>query len=175
MTNFKVTVRADCAVSACSSLPLSIKALAPWLSVGAVGLWTGVPPPPVASLWNKTNFPSQQLCLFIGFRAASSRTPTFGYSFLAPNVGLLCSSDIWILGFSEKSCSHDKALGWLWGDCCLLALRGDFGETFLAVAETICFGDPPCSSPARHWLPTDAFPWWNRKMLLDELMSSRTK
>ena len=31
MTDFKKTVRADCAVSACSSLPPSIKALAPWL------------------------------------------------------------------------------------------------------------------------------------------------
>ena len=32
--NFKMTVRADCAVSACSSLPLPIKSLAHWLSVG---------------------------------------------------------------------------------------------------------------------------------------------
>ena len=34
MTNFKMTVRADSAVSACSSLPLSVKALASWLSLG---------------------------------------------------------------------------------------------------------------------------------------------
>ena len=32
MANFKMPVRADCAVSACSPLPPSIKALAPWLS-----------------------------------------------------------------------------------------------------------------------------------------------
>ena len=31
MTNFKITVRADCAVSACSALPLSIKASTPWV------------------------------------------------------------------------------------------------------------------------------------------------
>ena len=46
MTNFKTPVRADCIVSTCSPLPLSIKALAPWLSgEGGVGLWTGVRPP----------------------------------------------------------------------------------------------------------------------------------
>ena len=33
MTNFKMTIRADCAVSACSPLSPSIKALAHWLSV----------------------------------------------------------------------------------------------------------------------------------------------
>ena len=33
-------------VSACSLLPLPGKALAHWLSVGTVGLWTGVPPSP---------------------------------------------------------------------------------------------------------------------------------
>ena len=39
MTNLKVTVRADCAVSACSRLLLSIKALAPLAaSAGGVGL-----------------------------------------------------------------------------------------------------------------------------------------
>ena len=38
MTNFKMMVRADCAVSACSLLPLFIKALAHWLSPGG---WRG--------------------------------------------------------------------------------------------------------------------------------------
>ena len=47
MTNFKATVRADCAVSVCSPLPLPLKALAHWLSgVGGVELWTGVCPQP---------------------------------------------------------------------------------------------------------------------------------
>ena len=77
MTNVKMTVRADCAVSACSPLPASIKALAHWLSVGGVGLWTGLCPLPrqAAGLWNKANFPSHQPGLFIGFRVASSPTP----------------------------------------------------------------------------------------------------
>ena len=47
MTNFKMTVRADCAVSACSLLPQPIKALAHQLGVGwGIGLWTGVCPCP---------------------------------------------------------------------------------------------------------------------------------
>jgi len=36
----------DCAVSARSILPQPRKALARWVSVGAVGLWTGGHPPP---------------------------------------------------------------------------------------------------------------------------------
>ena len=50
MTNFKM-IRADCAVSSGSPLPQLIKALAHWLSVRGVGLWT------VFSFWNKANFP----------------------------------------------------------------------------------------------------------------------
>ena len=32
-----------------------------------------------------------------------------------------------------------------------------FGGKFLAAAYTICFRDPPCFSPARHWFPTMLF------------------
>lgn len=42
MANFKMNVRTDCAISACSPLILSIKALAHWQSMGGVGLWPGV-------------------------------------------------------------------------------------------------------------------------------------
>ena len=53
MTNFKMTVGADHAVSACRPLPQPIKALAPWLSVGGFGLWTRVPcSPPIPSCWH---------------------------------------------------------------------------------------------------------------------------
>jgi len=38
MTNLKMTVPADCAVSACSSLLLSNQLLPHWLPVGGVGL-----------------------------------------------------------------------------------------------------------------------------------------
>ena len=54
--NFKMTVRAACAVPARSPLPLPIKALAPWLSLGGVGLWTGVHPSPAP-----TQFPASQI------------------------------------------------------------------------------------------------------------------
>nr|CAI9694866.1 unnamed protein product [Rangifer tarandus platyrhynchus] len=50
----------------------------------------------------------------------------------------------------------------------------DLGGTFLAVAEAICFRDPPRVPPARHWLSTYAFRQWNGKMDLDKLMNSET-
>ena len=83
LKTIKMTVRADCVISACSSLPLSIqpwnsplKALAHWLSGGRWPLDTSLPSTLVASLRNKANFPFHQHCLSsIGFRgAASSRT-----------------------------------------------------------------------------------------------------
>ena len=64
ITNFRMTVRADCTLSACSPLPLSKKALAHWLSLGWGGggrpLDRHLPPPLVASIQN-------QPCLSIGF------------------------------------------------------------------------------------------------------------
>ena len=74
MTNFKMTVRADCVVSVYNPL-LSIKALAPWLSLvgeggGSVRLWTGVP-----GIQNKANFPLHQPHIFITFQSVSFQTP----------------------------------------------------------------------------------------------------
>lgn len=46
MTYFKRTVRTDYAVCAGSPLPPPAKALAHWLMVEGVSLWTGVHPPP---------------------------------------------------------------------------------------------------------------------------------
>ena len=68
MTSFKTTVRADCAVSAYSPVPPSIKALAPFVS-GGVSLWTGVHPPcpQVAGILNKANFTFHQPGFFIDF------------------------------------------------------------------------------------------------------------
>ena len=79
MTNFKMTVRADRAVSACGHFPLSTNALAPWLSVGGweVGLWTGVRPPPpplpVASIQNKHTFLSTNLASLLAFEWGAAR------------------------------------------------------------------------------------------------------
>ena len=100
MTNFKMTVRADCAVSACSPLTVSIKTFAPWLSgpplSKGVSLWTGVHPPPtlVAGIQNKANFPFHQPGLFIGFWTASSRTPlSITLQVLTPLTQLTPSSE----------------------------------------------------------------------------------
>ena len=75
MTNFRMTVRADCIVSACGPLPLSIKALAPWSSGRGWGVGVSPPPALVVSLQNKANCPFHQPGLFIDFWAVISQTP----------------------------------------------------------------------------------------------------
>ena len=61
MTNFKRIIRADCAVSTWSPLPLSVEVLAPWLSVReSWPLDRSLPSCPVASIQNKANFPFHQ-------------------------------------------------------------------------------------------------------------------
>ena len=76
-TNLKMTVRADCAVSACSPLTVC-KSSCPLIVTGggvgvAVGLWTSDHLPP--SIQNKANFPFHQPYLFIGFWEESNQTP----------------------------------------------------------------------------------------------------
>ena len=85
VTDFKMTIRADCADSACRPLLPSLKALAHWLSVGSrgVSLWTGICPPPtplVVGLQNKANFTFHHPCFFPGFWASSRWTFAFGYT-----------------------------------------------------------------------------------------------
>ena len=54
-TNFKMTLRPDCTVSACSPLPLSVKALLDYLLDRRL---PSVPyPHPVVSIQQKANFP----------------------------------------------------------------------------------------------------------------------
>ena len=71
MTNFKMTVRADYAVSTCNLLLPPIKALAHWLSVaGSRPLDRSLPSaahPQDAGLQNKANFPFHQLASFFFF------------------------------------------------------------------------------------------------------------
>ena len=88
MTNFEMTIRADCTVYAWNPLPSPIKALTLWLSLDGdeegVSLWTETPshaPPhstPIADIQNKANFLFHQPFFFIDFWAASSRTPLSG-------------------------------------------------------------------------------------------------
>ena len=75
VTNLKMTVRADCAVSACSPLLLSIKSLAPLVVNGRSQPLDRCSPFPSFSpvCWNKANFPFHQPGLFISFGAAGSQ------------------------------------------------------------------------------------------------------
>ena len=83
-----MTVRTDCTVSECNTLPRPIKALAHWLSVWENWLlYMNSLPPTAASFWNEANFSFHQPCFFIGYRVASSHNPTF-------------SNRIWVLVFS---------------------------------------------------------------------------
>ena len=63
VTDFKMTVRADCTV-ACSTLPLSIKALARWLLVWGSSILDRHPPylptHTIAGIQNKAKFPCHQ-------------------------------------------------------------------------------------------------------------------
>ena len=75
MTNFKMTVRADCAVSACRPSLCLQKLLPTDCQRGSWPLDRSPPSPMVAGLQSKANFPFHQLCLFIGFRTTSSQIP----------------------------------------------------------------------------------------------------
>ena len=75
LTNFKMTVRAECAPSACSPLPLPIESLAHWLAGGwGNGLWTGVHLPhwlPASKI--KQTFLSTNLVSLMAFNWQAAR------------------------------------------------------------------------------------------------------
>lgn len=75
MTNFKTTARNECAVSACSPLPLLIKALSHCQWWGE-SLWTGVHPPRrLLASEMKQAFVSTILACLLAFEQPN---PTFG-------------------------------------------------------------------------------------------------
>ena len=87
MTNFRMTVRSDCAVFARSPLPPSMKVLARWLPVwGARSLDRSLHRL-IAGLWNKANLPFHQPGLFIGFWTGNSWTPLLLTGFWCPTWG----------------------------------------------------------------------------------------
>ena len=113
--NFKITVRADCAVSARSPLPLSIKksSCSPKVSGKESAFWQeSASLPLTASLCDKANIHFHQPCLSTDFRAGSSRTPLPVAGFGA-HVAPLCSRDIVISRIPRQDCGHVSALGWL--------------------------------------------------------------
>ena len=146
-----------------------------------VHLW---PPSPLLthSFIHSTNicwesFLSTHLASLLDSEQQAARPPLSVNSFVASDVRL-CSCDIWLPVYSWAEppilapCRDGYEEPAVHGS---FASRGGSGGTFLAAAKTICFGDPPCFSPARHWLPTYTFPWWNRNMHLEELTSSKTE
>ena len=83
VTNFKMNVRADCAVSICSPLSLPVKSPTHWLSVADPSLWTSVCPhkPPVASTQDKARFPFYKSCLSIYWLLSGEQSDsTFSYN-----------------------------------------------------------------------------------------------
>ena len=92
-----MTVGAGCALSACSPLPLSIKPLAHWLSLGG-----GCQPlegihlsfTPVASIQNKANLLFHQLAFLLAFEQPTAR-PHFGSTWCYFLISIqLCSSHL---------------------------------------------------------------------------------
>ena len=72
MTSFKMTVRSDCAVSARSPLPPSMKVLAHWLSVGRASLWTGVCPTSLLASEIKPTFLSTSLASLLALEQGAA-------------------------------------------------------------------------------------------------------
>ena len=120
LTNFKMMVKADCAVSACTpprAPPLlSIETLVPWLQGGGVGLWTGVYPilwpPPFQLLASKIKqtFPSTSLGFLLAFEQRAAGPGFHNIRKYIIYYGI--NSNKWI----QKS-----GPGWRHG-CCFLAL-----------------------------------------------------
>ena len=136
-------------------LPRSKRAPAHWLSVQEVRLWTGVCHPSlVASLRNKANFLFHQPCLFIAFWAGIH----FQDQALAPRWGRALAIAGSRAGFPPAElppwCPAGQAVR-SWATA-LWPWDGVWGM-FPVVAETICFRDPLCVSPAPHRLPGTLF------------------
>ena len=96
VTNFKITVEADCDVSVCSPLPLSIKVLAHWCQWWVEGGGTPsdrCPPSPhqLPASKIKQTFLSTSLASSLAFWAVSSWTPLLVIFYLSPIVDVSSS------------------------------------------------------------------------------------
>ena len=94
MINFKMTVRADYVVSACSPLPQPIKALALclWREVGRLGLWTTLhTTPQLHTSKIKQTFLSTNLASLLAFDQWATGTP-FSVTIL---IARRCPSSVW--------------------------------------------------------------------------------
>ena len=121
----------------------------------------------------KQAFLSTNLASWSAFDGWAAGPRHFQLQFLVPQVGLLS----WLQGFPEFSRGQDNAQGWLRGTPApgSPAPGGGLRGTFLAAAETTCFGEPPRFSPALQRLPAYSLPWWSRNMRPDKLTSSKAE
>ena len=147
MTNFSMTIRADCEVSACSPLPSSWKALAYWL-VGVESAFGWKFPSRLQALEIEqtllsTNFASLAL-------EPQAPEPTFANRFWRPREAVLsrCLAEG---GGTKWSCRHDDTPGGLWGTAVRgsLALRGALGVVPSSCQTHLFWGSSlllPCSA-----------------------------
>ena len=171
MTNSKMTLLF---LHGALSLPLSKRALARWLSVREVRLWTGVCPPSlVTSLRNRANFLFHQPCLFIGFWAGSTRIH-FHSQVLAPTWGRALAIAGSQGGVSPTpSCRRDAPLGRLWGAAAhgSRALGGRLGHVPSSCWNHLCPGSSqllPCSAQAAN-VRFSLLEWKDASGLAEEL------
>ena len=165
-TNFKIMVRADYTVFARAPFPV-YKSSCP-----LIGQWRQGSRPlnhlPVSEI--KQTFLSTNPASLLAFEQRASGPLAIRSRHTTGGRTLAISGSH---GFLECSRCHDTVHGRLWGTCCSWLAgpeKGAWGD-ILAAAETICFEDPPCFSPAWHWLPT-YFPLeeWKRESGQDEAL-----
>ena len=119
MTNFKMSIRADYAISTCSPLSVSIKHLPPDCQWGEVGLWTGICPShqlPASKIKKKFHQP----CLFNGFWAVNSQI-SLSVTVATANISRYCQVQVvhpgpqpysstwlfWLIEMELDSVKHD--------------------------------------------------------------------
>lgn len=161
MINFKVTVRADCSPlpNTYTTLKIPFKSSCSLLVSGRRMSWPLDRSLP--SLWlhtseKKPTFLSTDLASLLGL-SSEHLDPLLLTDFDTTWDWALAIPACW--GFSRKEAAAMKTRQEGFKEPLLMALRPweEVWGTFLPAAETICFGDPPCFSPGRHWPPTRAF------------------
>ena len=143
MTSFRMTIRADCEVSACSPLPSSWKALVYWL-VGVESALGWKFPSRLQALEIKQALLSTNLASLA--LEPQAPEPTFANRFWCPREAVLsrCLAEG---GGTKWSCRHDDSPGRLWGTAVhgSLALRGGFGGRSQQLPKPFILGILPVS------------------------------
>ena len=149
MTNFRMTVRADCTVSACSPHLQPIKSHAHGLSVaGELAFGQAFPPPPlVAGVRNKFPFHFTLLASLLAFEWQAAG-PGFDYTFYVPNRHFHINSKNKQTKASDTSLLKPMLYPKLYFSSLpnlLLFLRTSMPTTYIQVTvdSPLCFFPPP--------------------------------